>query len=85
MSQKMIERHPSKFQLSELAGINQTAREFKSSIRIRKGGIVADAKVFPEVIQLLEAEGRYVEITVEGEDAPEAVRALREALEQPHR
>jgi len=85
MSQKMIGRHPSKFQLSELTGINRVAREFKSQVRIRKGGVVADAKIFPEVIQLLDAEGRYVEITVEGEDAPKAVKALREAIDHPFR
>jgi len=59
----------------------QTARKFKSTIRVRLGDKVADAKNLLKVLSLGADYGAVITIEAEGEDAEEAVKALKELVE----
>ena len=59
--------------LWEMAELSRIATRFKSQIIVRKGRLLTDAKKFVEVLTLNEAKGTKLEITVQGEDAKEAI------------
>ncbi len=68
----------SAFQAHTLMEISLAAHQFKSRISIRKGKTEVDPKSLVEMIGLLRAKGKRLEITAEGEDADKAVVALLE-------
>ena len=82
MIKRAIILYPSKIQLRTLAELQRTATWFKSHVWIRKGKTSADAKSFIEILALLDARGKNVEISAEGEDAREAVEALKNMIER---
>ena len=76
MVKKIVIPHGSVFKLRTLSEIQRTASGFKSRIQIQKGKVAADAKSFIELVALLDAKDKKLEITADGEDAQEAVRTL---------
>ena len=76
MLKKITIPHPYPFKLRTLSNLQKSAAGFKSHITIRKGRTSVDAKSFIELIGLLEAKGKRLEFTVDGEDAEEALREL---------
>lgn len=82
MTKRATVLYSSKFQLRTLAELQRTATWFKSHIWIRKGKTSADAKSFIEILALLDARGKSVEISADGEDAREAVEALKNMLDR---
>jgi multiphosphoryl transfer protein len=57
------------------------AKSFRSSIRIRHNAKVADAKSLIALLGLGAGHGAKVRITADGEDAEQALKALRAAIE----
>lgn len=63
----------------------QTAARFASSITVRnlkEGGKTANAKSIMEVLTAGVDQGSRVELSAEGNDAEDAIRALRHLLEE---
>lgn len=84
MEWKITIKIQSGFCLEELSRLWTTASRFKSRIQIRIGKIRADAKSFIEVLALLEAKGRKLEIIAWGVDAQKGLEAIRKLiLEDP--
>jgi len=54
----------------------QAAKKFKSTIRVIKDGIEADAKSIISVLSLGVEKGMEISIIAEGEDAEEAIKEL---------
>jgi phosphotransferase system HPr (HPr) family protein len=78
MSQRITISNHSKLYLNFLSELQQVAAHFESHITVRKGTLVVDAKSFLEILGLIEAKGGQLEIVAEGEDAKEAVGAIRD-------
>ncbi len=66
------------FHLRLAAGFVECVREFHSSIRIRKGTLVADGKSILGVLVLGAAWKSTLEIEVRGADAPQAMERIKE-------
>jgi len=66
--------------LEQLSGLWKTASKFKSRIHIRKGKVSADAKSFIEVLALIDAKGRKLEVTARGVDAQKGMEAIRDLI-----
>ena len=58
----------------------QTAKKFKSQIKIRKNNNIVDAKSIIGVLSLGAERGDEVTIIVEGEDAEDALNALLDLI-----
>ena len=56
---------------------SQKAGEFASTITVRANGIEADGKSIMALMALGAPQGTHIEIEAEGEDAGEAVAALK--------
>jgi len=56
----------------------QTASKFQSDIHVRNGEAGANAKSILEVLTLGAGKGAVITVTAEGEDADQALEALRE-------
>jgi phosphotransferase system HPr (HPr) family protein len=78
MKQKMTILNNAKLFLKFLSELQQTAVAFKSHITIQKGAALADAKSFMEILGLIDAKGDKIEVSAEGEDAPQALEAIRQ-------
>jgi len=59
----------------------QTARKFKSTIKVRLGDKVVDAKNLLKVLSLGADYGAIITIEAEGEDAEDAIKVLKELIE----
>lgn len=59
----------------------QTARKFKSTIRVRLGDKVVDAKNILKILSLGADYGAIITIEAEGEDAEDAIKTLKELIE----
>ncbi|RLG50173.1 MAG: phosphocarrier protein HPr [Thermoproteota archaeon] len=59
----------------------QTARKFKSQIKVKKDGNEADAKSILGVLSLGAEYGHTITITADGPDAEEAVNTLVSLIE----
>ncbi|WP_369602572.1 HPr family phosphocarrier protein [Hahella sp. SMD15-11] len=57
-----------------------TASRFGCDIRLTKDGMTVDAKSIMSVMMLAASKGTWIEITAEGEDAEDAIAALRELI-----
>jgi phosphotransferase system HPr (HPr) family protein len=68
--------HLTAFDARKLLILSRAAVVFSSKITLRKGKTTADPKSFIEMLSMLEAKGRKLQITAEGEDAPQAVETL---------
>ena len=66
----------SKLYFKFLSEMQQTAVPFQSRITIQKGGITTDAKIFREILTLLDGEGPHLVVTAEGENTPAALEAI---------
>jgi phosphotransferase system HPr (HPr) family protein len=78
MKQKMTIVNNAKLFMKFLSELQQAAVAFKSHIIIQKGEALADAKSFIEILGLIDAKGDKIEVTAEGEDAPQALEAIRQ-------
>ena len=56
----------------------QTANKFKSTITVKNGAISANAKSILHILTLGAEKGSILTVSAEGEDAEQALRALRE-------
>jgi len=63
--------------------LTDLAMSFKAAITLRKGDRAVDAKSIFDIITLGATCGSTILIEAEGDDAPEAIRALGEFLEKP--
>jgi phosphotransferase system HPr (HPr) family protein len=54
----------------------RVASRFKSTVQVRKGNRLVDGKSIMGVLTLAASRGSFIEITVKGSDAVEAMRAL---------
>lgn len=61
--------------------IVKTSGKFKSEINIAKDGIVANGKSIMGLMTLVAEAGSEIEITVEGIDEEEAMKAIQELIE----
>ena len=61
----------------------KVAKQFKSTVRLKKGRRQADGKSIMGVLTLAAERGSPVELVVQGPDAPEAFRALEQLLSHP--
>lgn len=59
-----------------------TANRFASDIRLKKGDQIVDGKSIMQLMMLAAAQGTELEITAEGEDASEAIDALRDLIDR---
>jgi len=59
----------------------KTSGKFKSEINIAKDGIVANGKSIMGLMTLVAESGSEIEITVEGIDEEDAMRAIQELIE----
>lgn len=78
MKKRMTILNNSKLYLNFLSELQQTAIPFRSKITIKKGTVSADAKSFREILTLLDGKGQSLEIDAEGEDAAQALEAIRQ-------
>ena len=77
------------FQINNKFGIHarpaalfvKTASRFKSDIKVAKDGYVANGKSIMGLMSLAAEYGSEIEITIEGEDAKEAMAAIEALLE----
>ena len=61
----------------------KVAKQFKSTVRLRKGKHQADGKSIMGVLTLAAERGSPVELIVEGPDSKEAFRVLEQLLSHP--
>lgn len=73
--------HPVGLHARPAALFVQTAKQFKSNIKVRHGDKEADAKSILGVLTLGANQGAVVTIQAEGEDAEEALKAIKELFE----
>jgi phosphocarrier protein len=59
----------------------QTASRFKADVQIQKDGHSANAKSVMGVLLLCGHQGSMVEVSAQGEDAAEAVKAIGELID----
>ena len=58
----------------------QVANRFKSAITVRRGRRQVDGKSIMGLLTLAASRGSIIEITAEGPDAPDAMRALEQMV-----
>ena len=58
----------------------QVANRFRSAIRVRKGRREVDGKSIMGLLTLAASRGSTIEVTIQGSDAPEAMRALEQLV-----
>lgn len=58
-----------------------TANQYTSDICVKKGDQSVDAKSIMQVMMLAATQGTALEITAEGEDAEQAIAALKTLIE----
>ena len=63
------------------ASFVQTANRFRSSVKVEKDGQVADGKSILDLMMLAAAQGTNITVKANGEDAPEALKALGDLIE----
>lgn len=63
------------------ASFVQTASRFRSEIKVEKDGQVADGKSIMDLMMLAAAQGTYITVKANGEDALEALEALENLIE----
>lgn len=78
MKQKMTIVNNAKLFMKFLSDLQQTAVHFKSHVTIQKGAALADAKSFMEILGLIDAKGDKIEVSAQGEDATQALEAIRQ-------
>ncbi len=69
MKQTISILNNSKLYFKFLSELQQAAGPFQCRISVQKGGITADAKIFREILTLLDGVGPHLVVTAEGEDA----------------
>ncbi len=75
---EVVVGHPEGLHARPAARFVQTARRFRSRVRVLYGGREADAKSLLSLLALGVGPGAVVTIRAEGEDAEEALAALKE-------
>jgi phosphocarrier protein HPr len=63
------------------ASFVQTAMRYRSEIKVEKDGQVADGKSIMDLMMLAAAQGTYITINAQGEDALDALEALGMLIE----
>ncbi len=63
------------------ASFVRTANHFQSAIKVEKDGQVADGKSILDLMMLAAAEGSYIKVNAQGEDALDALDALERLIE----
>ena len=63
------------------ASFVQTASRFHSEIKVEKDGQTADGKSIIDLMMLAAAQGTYITVNAQGEDALEALHALETLIE----
>ncbi len=63
------------------ASFVQTASRFRSGIKVEKDGQVADGKSIMDLMMLAAAQGTFITVNANGEDALEALEALEGLIE----
>lgn len=80
MTKKITVSYASRIEFRKLVEFQRAAVGFKSRVTIQKGKTVADAKSFLEILPLLDAKGKKLEIIIEGEDAEQAAGTFYDLL-----
>lgn len=80
MLKKITLSYPSQFEFRTLVQLQRAAVDFRSRVNIKKGRTSADLKSFIEILPLLDAKGKSLEIVIEGEDAEQAADVLHDLL-----
>jgi phosphotransferase system HPr (HPr) family protein len=81
---ELVVDNPSGLHARPAALFVRTAARFRSSVRVRnvtRDGTLVDAKSILGVLGLGVARGHRIELSAEGDDAPEALDALRTLVE----
>ncbi len=60
----------------------QTAARFQSQIQVRCGGKIANAKSILSILKLGAVQGNTLTLSAEGQDAQEALEALRQLAQR---
>jgi len=58
----------------------QTANKFKSAIAVEKDGQTVNGKSIMGVLMLVAAKGTFITVRAEGDDAPDALKALAQLV-----
>ncbi len=77
MSKKIVISIKAGLHMWEMAELSRIANQFVCQIGIRKKRLVANAKIFLELIALNEVKGARLEITAKGRDEDEAMMVIR--------
>jgi phosphotransferase system HPr (HPr) family protein len=78
---KLTVRHKVGLHARPAALFVQTAKQFKSDIKVTHGERVANAKSILNVLTLGASQGAVITISAEGEDADQALEALETLVE----
>ncbi len=62
--------------LRQAAGIVRLTQRFRSTVSLRFGGKLADARSILSIVMLCASMGAVLEVEARGEDAPDLVQAL---------
>lgn len=60
----------------------QTANKFKSAITVEKDGQTVNGKSIMGVLMLVAAKGTFITIRAQGDDAPQAIEALKQLVHE---
>lgn len=77
----IIINHPEGLHARPAAQLVKTAQQFQADITISMGNWKADAKSILEILTLGANQGSEIYVSAEGEDAEQAIEAIRELIE----
>lgn len=63
------------------ASFVQTAKRYRSEIKVEKDGLAADGKSILDLMMLAAAQGTLIKVNANGEDAQEVLEALEMLIE----
>ncbi len=63
------------------ASFVQTASRFRAEIKVEKDGQVADGKSIMDLMMLAAAQGNFITVKAEGDDAQQALESLETLIE----
>ncbi len=84
MEWKLTIPNPTGLRFEILSNLWKIATQFKGHIQIRKGRVWADAKSYIQVVALINATGKKMEVKVQGENAREILETIRGLLLEKH-
>lgn len=82
IEEKIIVHNPNGLHARPASLFVQIASKYNSSIKLEKDGEVVDGKSIIAILSLGIQKGTEVKVIIEGEDAQEALKEIKELLEK---